>query len=428
MSYAPFAVLTAVLFLRPEELVPEIAGLRLYLLAMAVALAAAGPRLLRQLAPADLRWQPVTAGVLGMWGAGVLAHALRGRPGPAAEFAAEFGKVIVFYLLLVAALDTRRKLDAYLGWLVVLVLGVAGTALLQHHGVIDVEALQAIEQSDVDPDTGELIVFPRLRGTGIFNDPNDLCLVLGIGVCCALYRGFETGNRLARLAWLAPIGPFLYALALTKSRGGMLGLGAAAAAFAVTRYGGRKGALVLLALVPAAAVGFGGRQTNITLDGGTGQERILLWSDGLELLFQTNPLTGIGPGEYAEELPQVAHNSFVHAYVETGLVGGAVFLGTFAVAALALRDAARRAPGLAAYLFAMTVGYGTGMVSLSRNYVVPTVLVLGLATAYLNVATRQPPAWYHVDGRLLKRVAVLGVIGLFGVKAFVTVFAQYGGG
>jgi putative inorganic carbon (HCO3(-)) transporter len=427
MNYVPFALLTAVLFLRPEELFPEIAGTRLYLVTIVGALVLAAPGILRQLTPTELRRQPITVGVLGLLAAGVLAHLARGRQGMAADFAAEFGKVVLFYLLLVAVLDTRERLDAYLGWLVALVLGVAVLALFQHHGVIDWEALRPIDQTDVDAESGEVVVYPRLRGTGIFNDPNDLCLVLGIGVCCALYRGFETEDLLARLAWLAPVGAFLYALALTKSRGGALGVGAAAVAFVVMRYGWRKGALLLAVLIPAAAVLFAGRQTDITLGEGTGQERIRLWSDGLELLFRANPFTGIGPGEYVEELPQVAHNSFVHAYVETGLIGGAVFLGVFAVAVAALWHAARRDAGLAPYLFALTVGYVVGMLSLSRNYVVPTALVLGLATAYLNVADREPPAWYRVDRRLALVVVVLGVAGLVGVKAFVTLFARFGG-
>lgn len=427
MNYLPFALLTAVLFLRPEELFPEIAGLRLYLVTIAAALLLAAPGVLRQLNPTDLRWQPITVGVLGLLVTGVLAHLVRGRQGMAADFAAEFGKVVLFYLLLVAVLDSRERLNAFLGWLVVLVLGVAGLGLLQHHGVIDWEALRPIDQTDVDAESGETTVYPRLRGTGIFNDPNDLCLVLGIGICCALYRGFETEDFFGRLIWLAPVAAFLYALALTQSRGGMLGIGAAAVAFVVMRYGWKKGALLTLALLPAMAVLFAGRQTNITLGEGTGQERIRLWSDGLELLFRTNPVTGIGPGEYVEELPQVAHNSFVHAYVETGLVGGAVFLGVFAVALAALGQAARRDAGLAAYLFALTVGYGVGMLSLSRNYVVPTVLVLGLATAYLNVADREPPAWYRLHGKLALIVVLLGAAGLLSVKVFVTLFARFGG-
>ena len=73
--------------------------MRLYLLAIAATLLLTLPDVLRQLAPANLRWQPVTVGVLGLLTAGALAHALRGRPGMAVDFAAEFGKVALFYLL-----------------------------------------------------------------------------------------------------------------------------------------------------------------------------------------------------------------------------------------------------------------------------------------------------------------------------------------
>ena len=102
----------------------------------------------------------------------------------------------------------------------------------------------------------------------------------------------------------------------------------------------------------------------------------------------------------------------------------------FAIAAVLAWHAATdpKGPGLAAFLFAAVVGYAAGAMSLSRTYVIPTYLVLALATAYLNVADRDPPHWYRVHGRLLKYAALLGVAGLIGTKVFVMTFARYGGG
>jgi hypothetical protein len=431
MNFALLALLTAVLFLRPEELVPEIAGARLYLVVIAVALVVAAPQVLGQLRPGYLRWHPVSAAVLGMLGAGVLAHLGRLNVEAASGFATEFGKVVLFYLLVVGVLNTRERLDAYLGWLVVLVAGVSGLVLAQHHGLIELEALAPVYQNDVNDDTGEVAVLTRVRGTGIFNDPNDLCLVLGLGSVCGLYRASVASGPLARVGWCVPVAVFLYTLALTKSRGGLVGVGAAAAAYVFVAYGWRRGVLVLAAAVPAAAALFAGRQTDLDVSAGTGQDRIRLWSEGLSALTRINPITGIGPWMYTDEAVQDAHNSFVHAYVETGLVGGTIFLGAFAAAAAVLAWHAATdpdGPGLAAFLFAAVVGYAAGVMSLSRTYVLPTYLVLGLTTAYLNVARRDPPEWYRLHPRLLKWAAGLGVAGLLGTKAFVMAFARYGGG
>ena len=281
MNFALLVLLTAILFLRPEELIPEIAGLRLYLVAISAALLVSIPQVIRQLDPSELRWNPITGCVLGVLAAGVASHSAHGQFGLASEFATEFGKVVLFYLLAVGVLDTRERLEAYLGWLVVLILGVTTLALLQHHGAIAIEALRPVEQFDLDRDSGELTVITRLRGSGIFNDPNDLCLILGVGIVCALYQAIRAESGILRLAWLAPVAVFLYALALTYSRGGLLGIGAAVSAFAILRYGWRRGAFALVVLVPLAAAFFAGRQTDLDVSAGTGQERIHLWAEGL---------------------------------------------------------------------------------------------------------------------------------------------------
>src|SRR5205823_6438034 len=61
--------------------------------------------------------------------------------------------------------------------------------------------------------------------------------------------------------------------------------------------------------------------------------RIELWSDGLTEM-KTSPVFGIGFNSYSDHVGQVAHNSFVHTFVELGIVGGALFLGTFWFAAI----------------------------------------------------------------------------------------------
>jgi len=45
-----------------------------------------------------------------------------------------------------------------------------------------------MERDDVDPATGQIITVLQLFGTGIFADPNDLCLMLTIGIGLSLYR------------------------------------------------------------------------------------------------------------------------------------------------------------------------------------------------------------------------------------------------
>src|SRR4029434_4048871 len=106
MSCALFIVLNAVLLIRPEELWPEIAGLRLYLIVISLCLAAAAPRLLTQLSPHTLAQRPITVCVLGLLAAVALSLVARGRVDEAAEFVPEFAKLVAYYLLMVSVVDT----------------------------------------------------------------------------------------------------------------------------------------------------------------------------------------------------------------------------------------------------------------------------------------------------------------------------------
>ena len=309
--------------------------------------------------------------------------------------------------------------------------------MLQHHGIIDHPALSPVQQQEYDPNTGQLIAYPRLCSTGIFNDPNDLCLILNLGIVCCLYHAVTGNGAFSSLAWLTPVGLFGYAIVLTKSRGGLLGLMAALAAYLVARFGWRRALPAIVLGAPLALLALGGRQANISLgNSDTAYTRVMLWAEGISTLLGSmrNWFTGIGAGRFAEEMGLVAHNSFVHAYVELGLLGGSLFLVAFVTAARMLHrlsalpqsavpPALRYFPPM---LLAMLVGYCGGMYSLSRNYVVPTYLCLGLADAYLAMAIAEPPDEFRLSRTWIKQAIFLGVGGLIFLKLFTQVFGSLG--
>ena len=237
MNFALFIGLNAILLIRPEDFRPELAGMRLYLIVIVLNVLTSLPKIVAILQYDELLKRPVTVCVLGLLGSIVLSLVDRGRFGAALDFAAEFLKVVVYYLLFLSVVDTPARLRAFLGWLVVLAAILALLGLLQFHAVIDYEVLRPIEQADFDPETGQLISYPRLCGAGLFHDPNDLCLILTIGVVCCLYRAATAGNFVTIALWLLPIGVFGYAMVLTKLRGGLLGLVGALGALAIAKFG-----------------------------------------------------------------------------------------------------------------------------------------------------------------------------------------------
>ncbi len=421
MDFALFVALNAVLLIRPEELFPDIAGARLYLVVICGCLLATGPRLLAKLQWSELKTQPITVCVLGLWVSAVLSQLARAHIGLAIDFGAEFGKVMLYYLLLISVLDTESRLRAFLGWIVVFVVVITTLGLLQYYGAIDLVALKPLERKDYRD--AEATTILQLCGTGIFNDPNDMCLVLVTGTICALYRAVSADGLTGRLLWFGAIPLFCYAVTLTQSRGGLLGLLIAVFVWAIERFGWKKSLLLMVALSPAAGL-LGGRQTNITLEkGDTAIGRVELWAVGLGEM-RGNPLTGIGVGRYPEVTRgYVAHNSFVHAYVEMGLLGGGCFFGAFWWAATwARRVAPETGPALAQlgpFVQAIVVGYAGGAFSVSRVYVLPTYLTLGLAVCYLRLAQPAVPEWACFNRRLAIRLAGVSVAGFVAMNVIV---------
>ncbi len=422
MGYALFLLVNAALFIRPGEIFTDTAGWPIYLYLILACLICSSQQVLAQLSPQSLAERPVTVCVLGVWVAAILSHLVAFRTYEAREVGIEFGKVILYYLLLVGLLDSWARLRQFLLCLIGLITIVATIAVLEYHQVIDIPSLQTLEQQQFNEETGEYTIIPRLRGTGIFNDPNDICLILSLGTLLALYFYNDHGFGLLRGMWLLPIGLLGYTLKLTQSRGGMLGLLAGLCALVWVRHGWKKAAL----LGVGAAVGLvalGGRQANIDLadNQDTGQARIQLWVEGIELM-KTSPLFGIGANNYADQVGLVAHNSFVHCYTELGFLGGTLFAGAFYVALTRLRwrgsgaeetgepEVARFRP----YMIGILVAYIVAILSLSRPYASPTYLVLGLGALFLHLSGESIPEVAHPRGsKLAGRVCLASCVLLF---------------
>ena len=204
--------------------------------------------------------------------------------------------------------------------------------------------------------------------------------------------------------------------------------------FLFARFGWRRTLLLAVLGVPALFVVFAGRMTEISPSDSTGQQRIQLWSDGLEM-FREDPLLGVGVGEYHRRAGYVAHNSFLHCFAEIGFAGGMCFLGAFS---LALWSLLRLRPSkveiidpemrrLLPYLVGMIAAYAVGLLSLSRAYVVPTYLFLGLTTAFLPLAASRPPvAPLRAGVKVVVVMTALSAAFLLLTFAFVRVFVNWG--
>ena len=429
MNYALFLLLNALLFLRPEDLIPGLAGTRLYLIAILACTAASLPGLAVRLTPSGLRAQPVTICVLGFWAAGFLSFVGRGKPLEGVAYLTEMVRWPLYFLLLIVAIDRPARFRGLLAVVIACVAVGSALSVAQYEGAVDFPTLEPVLDRHFNPATGEEDEVRRLRGAGFMNDPNDVCLVLIFASLGCLYLSATTAGA-RRWLWLIPVGLFAYAFILTHSRGGLLGLLAGAGGWLWIRHGAGRSAALVLGLIPVLLVVVGGRQSDIS-GGGTAHERLMVWAEGLQELLQSPALipTGLGFGYCEETVGLVAHNSFATAYIEFGVIGGGFFLAAFYHAlrgTFEVRDA-EPPPGLgrpaAAFVFAALAAYATGVFSLSRNFVEMTYLVLGVGAAYLQMVGREPAP---VGTAWAVRMGVLFVAGFVGLKLVTQILSASG--
>lgn len=399
LGFMVFLLVNATLFMRPTEIFPDYLYAQTYLVLILTCFVVSIPSVLKQLAPASLVMHPISVCVLGLTVAIVLSHLTRFAVENAYESGSEFGKVALYYLLFLGLVNTPSRLRQFLFWLVVFMLGQTLTAVLEYHGVINIDNFTTLKEEKAGSQVIRSVEYIyRLCGSGIFHNPNELCYPIGMAMMICLFYLSSRYNLLLRAFSLASLFFFGYAITLTHSRGGFLGLLFGLLSFLFARFGWKKGVPFAALMLPALFVIFAGRQTSIDTSADTAQSRIQLWNDGL-VVFLRNPIFGLGTGLFQQEAGLVAHNSYIQAYSELGFFGGTLFVGAYYLALLGLHrvgscqdqiidpELRRFRP----YLIGLVGGFMTCMVSMSLTDMLPTYTVLAMVAVYLRVTTIRPP-------------------------------------
>jgi len=233
----------------------------------------------------------------------------------------------------------------------------------------------------------------RIRGLGMMHDPNDLAMsvIVALGIVGGVWRVRWQGRHVL----LACVGSALaYGVFLTRSRGGAVALLVVIWRYASSRVG-RLPAFALLIVLGASilAVGVGGRSLSLQPDE-SASERIAAWAEGLEML-KSQPLLGVGFGQFVDHHTLTAHNSLVLCFAETGLAGAFCWIGLLVVTLLELHrianlpgddpfdaSARRWADGLGLSL----CGFLAAAFFLSRTFAPTLYLILGLSAALIAIA------------------------------------------
>ena len=458
MAYVLFLLANSTLYIRPAELFPALGNVQFYLVLILAAMFCAIRQIHNQVRIHTLVQQPINLCVLGVTLATATSHLSLGYVGGAARSFEMMAKVCLYYLTLVAVINTPQRLRGFLLNCTLCSIFMIGYSVNDYHqfiedwgGRADLRELRILDEelppnepkvlrhtpeNDEFSASGDVAWYFRLCGLGFFHDPNDMAqLIVMTGILC-LY--FMTDPKLTgvRYLWVPALGVCGYALFLTHSRGGLLAGGVAMMAYLATRYGGKVAGVIggMGALAFPVALG---RQGNIDLSGGTGQQRIQLWADGLNQLKTGRFFFGIGEGMYAEVAGLVAHNSYVHAYVELGFIGGTLFLGCFFIPAYSIYSMMRHQQPIEhaelrrmmPYLAGMMAGWCMSMMSLSRCYMPTTYMICGTMAAFMNLVgfyRHHPVPVQQFNPQLTQRLVFVsvGLLGAFFV--FVRLFARFG--
>ncbi|HYE16221.1 MAG TPA: O-antigen ligase family protein [Pyrinomonadaceae bacterium] len=315
LSYAGLFLFTAVVYFRPYELIPALAPLSNWL-AFSIAiltLLAYVPAQLGLEGTLTVRPREVNC-VLLLCLAGLLSIPLAADRGEAWETFVGYTKVVIMFVVMVNVVRTEARLRrlALLVW--------ASSIVLSLGAVADFRAGRF--------ETGG----ERIAGVvgGMFGNPNDLAMHLAMMVALSFALLFSSRSALAKLVFLG--GAFLMSVAtvLTYSRGGFLGL--AAAAFVVAWKLGRRhrlavvlGSLALVVAFLALAPGdYTTRLTSIfdkSLDvhGSASARQAVLWRSVNTIIH--NPVFGVGMGCFhiLSIREQVSHNAYTQVGAEMGV-------------------------------------------------------------------------------------------------------------
>ena len=317
---------TLILFLRPIDFFPALAVAQPAKLVGVIAILS---WLITRLLHGDLRVSRAPHGkwMLALTGGILLSSMMGSWPSASMEvFTDTFVKVLIMYGLLVHLVDTKaRAVKLHL------------TIALCTVGL----ALYAIHQRSTGLAT---IEGTRAGFVGMLSDPNDLALVLLMYV--PLFTELALGTHgIRRLSWGLLLAILVTGVFATVSRGGALGL---MAALAFTFYDrGTLSRRLLFAPVLTAAVigmlvlaGLNDRSSGAFAPGeldGSAEGRLDAWEAGIRMTIH-NPVFGVGFDRFADRYneytsggfvlwgPIEAHNSFIKAAAETGLVGFIPFM------------------------------------------------------------------------------------------------------
>lgn len=261
----------------------------------------------------------------------------------------------------------------------------------------------------------------RVRYRGILQDPNELALALA-SVLPFAFAFFARKKSLVRLyLMMFSMLSISTLVIMTKSRGGILVFLAAVGIYVLKRYKGRGVVLGMVMALPILLLGGrSGSEASQSAD-----ERFEAWKTGFEL-FRSDPIFGVGFGQFLEYHYLTAHNSYILVMAEMGLLGfllwsSLLYISTKILVLAHFRYQGQR-PGKPATdwslgLIAMIASTLVGITFLSMSYHLMLWIYFGLCAGFWQCVKTHDPR-FTVKFGPIDAAAVFGLCSIFIVMLF----------
>jgi O-antigen ligase len=329
-AFAGLFFFTLLLYARPNETFPDVFGefplVKITAILTLIAYLASKLRLAERLTiwPIELKMLAVITLL------GVAFIPIAASPGDSIDLLTDtFLKVVVIFIVMINLLDSRERLRLILKLVVIAGTALAALAILSY--------VQGRFTIVTKGDEGAVVAL-RITGAvgGIFGNPNDLATSLDLLIPVAAAFGLMR-RGITRAAYFACAGLLAIGVMVTFSRGGFLGL-VAAALWMMWKAGRRNRGLTIAAFIALLTVfmfimpaGYSTRITSIFDSSsdptGSSQARRDLLERAKDVA-SNHLIFGVGMGNYTiySLHEQRAHNSFLEISAELGVIGLIAYL------------------------------------------------------------------------------------------------------
>jgi putative inorganic carbon (HCO3(-)) transporter len=302
------AFFTALLYTRPEESMPELAGMRLTLIVSVIMLVAMWVNIF--MSKQDFARTPTIGLMVGFALVVVLAAVSHGNTTDTLEVVMKLGTLVFLILNLIR---TPAKYQAYIDVIILLSTYLSAYSIyLFLSGQVVFDKIHEVNRS---------------LGTGIFSDPNDLAITVVAGFALTLVRIIQLRGA-AKIFPVLACGIMIWAVFLSASRGGLLSMLVVIVGFFLTfsRYKA-LGMTVAVLFGLAVIIIMPSRMTDFDSTEESANDRFAFWQNGISQ-FVHSPIRGIGYNGYKDiNGGRAAHNSFVCCFVENGYIGYFCWMG-----------------------------------------------------------------------------------------------------